>query len=649
VHDICGAILSYQKIYDNGTKSCLKGHSMKGGFYSIGLNEMNSPDDFNEILICEGLATGCSLYLAMQIPTIITFGNGNFKDVIRKIKGVFPRHKIMLCGDVSYEGSAARLKTVEAAMTFECYLCFPKSVDKLRCGYDFNDLHQQYGLEEVARQLREAFKIPPLLSQFSIVLLEDCIDEDDICHKKYKVTIDEKETIKYIKASDFADRKRIIGILKGWSIYCDRDQLRELILLLDTPAPLVTHIMNNECGWRETSEFYLPPLDKLCKNTDYKDFVRRGSLDDFKRRIYPLAKKNPLITFILAYAFLAPFLKKNKILNFGLHLYGESSIGKTSLLNMAASIWGAPVEKWNGTAIGLEDVAYRYKDTLLCLDEIHQMKNSQLPQVIYMLGNGGGRIRMQSKEIFKSRDPFYINFLSSGESSIQERLKEDFTGGQAVRVIDINCQRNCGIFDHSVDPLQDIGNLNDLSFCNQNYPIDRLLKNFNQAHSFFNSIVIENPYKNQLARIKNIFSLIEKAGRTAVKMECLPPLPITESVEKIFSSIPFKENISYEVELAKKRIYELLESAEAHFYGGEAFERVPYLIKGYKKNNYFYLTSTSLRNEVCKDIDYKSIRDRLIKQNIIEPSKIVRIGSTSKYAFKVNELWIDQYRVDENE
>jgi hypothetical protein len=648
VHDINGSVMSYQKIYDTGSKSSLKGHSMKGGFFSIGLHEKNSLDEFNEILICEGLATGCSLYLATSIPTIVTFGTGNFGEVIRKIKGVFPSHKIMVCGDFHEEGSDAQKKTIEAASTYECYICFPYAAFGIPSGFDFNDLHQKHGLEEVAFQIKEAFKIPPLLSKFPITLLEDCIDEDDICHKKYKITINGKESIKYIKASDFSDRKKIIGIIKGWAIYCDPDQLKELISLLDAPAPVITHLMNNECGWRENGEFYLPPLNKVCKQDHYKDFVRRGSLNDFKERIEPIAQKNPLITFILAYAFLPPFLKQNKIQNFGIHLYGESSIGKTSLLNLAASVWGAPVEKWNGTVIGFEDLAYRYKDTLFCLDEIHQIRNDELSKIIYTLGNGGGRIRFKSKEIFKSKELFYINFLSSGESSIEERLKKEFTGGQAVRVIDISCHRNFGIFDHSLHLMRDVTTLHEIAKRNQNYPLDWLLQNFKEANAYFNSIDIENTYENQMGRIKNSFSLIEKAGLTAVKYGCLPPLPITESVNKIFDSLPFKGKISYELELAKKRIYELLETGESHFYGGEAFERIPYLIKGYKKNGCYYLTATTLRNEICKDINYKSVKHKLIKTlGVIESTEILRIGPTTKYAFKINPLWIEQYRNEE--
>ncbi len=652
IRDINGHILSYQKIYGKGErKHFLKDQPRKGGFFSIGLNSNMSPDSFDELLFCEGLSTGCTLFLATLIPTIVTFGASNLNEVIGNFRNLFPYHKFMVCGDddikLTQKGknNIGRDAALSAASYHECYIAFPEISDSL--GGDFNDLHQREGLEVVKQQILNAFNIPPQSSPFPIILLEDLLDEDQTGYKKYEVKIGNKKYIKYIKASDVEDTKKIKGILAGWFIDCEPHQFKELIPHIKKKTAFPTSIMNNECGWRENGDFYLPPLDKMCINEDYKNFERKGSLLEFKEQILPLAKKNPLLIFILSYSFLPPFLKKFNLPNFGIHLFGESSIGKTTLLNLCASLWGSPVEQWNGTPIGFEELAYRYKDTLLCLDEIHQIKNSQLPDIIYSLGNGGGRIRFKSREKFKSRKLFKINFLSSGESSIQERLKSEFTGGQGVRIIDIDCHRSHGIFDVSDNPRKDIMKLNKIIETHKNNPIHHLINNFDNAEKYFNLNEIENDFNKQMGRIKELFILIEKAGITAVKLGCLPSLDISGSVQTIFSSLKLEENSSYEIEIAKRRLYELLETGEAHFYKGDQFERIPYHIKGYIKNEDIYITSTVLKNEICKDINFKSVKDFLIKDHILDEAGAIKIGNKAKWAYRVNDLWIEQYQTKE--
>lgn len=648
VHDINGILLSYQKIYDDGKKKFFTGYTVKGGHYVIGIGELKNSD---RIIFCEGLATGCSLFLSTKYPVIITFGISNLGRVVENYRKLFPKYSFLVAGD---KGNCEKT-AYNVAAQYECHIAIPDFKD-LSVGQkdnDFNDLHMRSSLAEVKQQVEEAFKKLPQQQDVPVILLEDCFDEEDHVHKRYRIKfIDDYKEI-WIRGGDFKDYKKIEGILCEHNLFFDKKQTSHIISMMRVIAPQKSRVMNNECGWRE-DDFYLPSLDRPCVNPTYKPFLRKGNLLDFKKDIFYLAQRNPLITFILSYAFLPLFLKDFHISNFGVHLYGAGSTGKTTLLNLAASIWGTQVEQWNGTLIGFEDLAYRNKDTLYCLDEINQMTNEDIYQILYILGNGGGRIRSQmkrnSKEVFETRPPFRINYLSTGESKLQDKLKDEFTGGHLVRVLEINCHRSLntgdnvqGIFDHSENSKNDSRRLIEISKKYKNIPIDHMLKNFNEAKNIFDNLSISNPHTGQLGRIKDSFIAIEKAGLTAKALGCIPDLPISKHVEKIFLNLDIKENSSHEIEVAKRRIYTLLIEGEAFFYGGGPFERIPYKIKGYKKDGAFYLTPPTLKDEVCDNINYKSTKEKLIKDNIIEDYKLYKVNNKVFQGYKVNELWFEQY------
>ena len=144
----------------------------------------------------------------------------------------------------------------------------------------------------------------------------------------------------------------------------------------------------------------------------------------------------------------------------GLHLRGGSSIGKSTALFVAGSVWGGSplngyVRQWRATDNGLEGVAVAHCDTLLCLDELSQIDARAAGAVAYMLANGAGKARASRSG--ESRAPMHWRslFLSSGEISLADKLAEDgrnisLAAGQQVRVIDIPADAGAGygLFEH---------------------------------------------------------------------------------------------------------------------------------------------------------------------------------------------------------
>lgn len=81
-----------------------------------------------------------------------------------------------------------------------------------------------------------------------------------------------------------------------------------------------------------------------------------------------------------------------------LHLFGQSSIGKTTLLS-AAAVWGGGeangrnryIRSWQATTVGVEAIASLHSDTLAVLDELHLCDPKVLDPVIYAFANSHGK------------------------------------------------------------------------------------------------------------------------------------------------------------------------------------------------------------------------------------------------------------------
>jgi putative DNA primase/helicase len=92
-------------------------------------------------------------------------------------------------------------------------------------------------------------------------------------------------------------------------------------------------------------------------------------------------------------AFASVLLRVCEIPNIGFHLLGNSSSGKTTCLNIAASVFGDAnyVVSWKTTDNALENTAFKRNDALLILDELSEMSSSKAGDVAYMLANGKGK------------------------------------------------------------------------------------------------------------------------------------------------------------------------------------------------------------------------------------------------------------------
>lgn len=186
-------------------------------------------------------------------------------------------------------------------------------------------------------------------------------------------------------------------------------------------------------------------------------FERRGVLASWIDGVAVYAPGNPLLTLTLSTAFAAPLRHRVPgVLNGGFHISGETSTGKTTVINAAASVWGSPekgkqVGTWRATGNGLEAAASMMNDNLMVLDEIGELSDpTELGNIIYFLGSGCGKGRMQKTTQARQRATFRLLFLSNGEMdkrSVLEAAKTKAQAGMDVRMVELAASRRYGAFD----------------------------------------------------------------------------------------------------------------------------------------------------------------------------------------------------------
>ncbi len=189
-------------------------------------------------------------------------------------------------------------------------------------------------------------------------------------------------------------------------------------------------------------------------------YEARGSLADWREGVGRLASGHALPVLAISAALAGPLLHLAGQEGGGVNFFGQSSRGKTTLLQMAASIWGrgaSPgfVRAWRATANGLEGAAASASDTALILDELGQVDARDAAAALYSLSNGAGKARAARDGSLRDPKSWRVIVLSTGELPTETKLLEDrgrrARAGQLVRMLDIPCERAFGVFDHAGD------------------------------------------------------------------------------------------------------------------------------------------------------------------------------------------------------
>jgi len=185
----------------------------------------------------------------------------------------------------------------------------------------------------------------------------------------------------------------------------------------------------------------------------HDEYSVAGTLDGWKNEIAARAIGNPLLVLSISCAFVGPLLMLCNAESGGAHLVGDSSTGKTTVIEVGSSVWGGKNYRrsWRATANGMEGAAALSNDLLLPLDEINEADPREVGITIYGFGNGVGKQRANRTGTARSVTRWRCFVLSSGERTIATVMSEvghKAKAGQAVRMLDIPSMRKYGAWDN---------------------------------------------------------------------------------------------------------------------------------------------------------------------------------------------------------
>jgi hypothetical protein len=234
------------------------------------------------------------------------------------------------------------------------------------------------------------------------------------------------------------------------SPHFDSIGLKKITLLLARGwSPVDGHLVfAHEFGTIKTD----PSVEVILKNDDLVLHGRQGTFEQWQQRVGNPAGKHQLMIVALSVAACGPLIKLMGASLFGVHFWGPTSKGKTTLLCTAASFYGDGdehgryIQPWTSTINSLEKRLELASDTLLPIDDLGAADPYPFFSALYRLFNGVGRGRLTSSAQLREQSTWATPVISTGEIRPQDKLEEirnrKQTGGQEVRMIALHVVRD---------------------------------------------------------------------------------------------------------------------------------------------------------------------------------------------------------------
>ncbi|HEJ9686793.1 DUF927 domain-containing protein [Proteus mirabilis] len=501
--DACGVITGAQTIKPNGDKRLLSDSSKSGSYYPI-----NEPVNVSTVIIAEGLATALTCHLIQpEAHTVAAIDAGNLIHVAKVMRVKYPESKIIIAGDNDIkpdQDNTGKLAAEKAAKAVNGVAVLPPTDDKA----DWDDYRLSHGIEaarqafngqvdQQAGEIVEANNVIHIDAKKKVRPHDDLAPFFDKRHgglyyierKQNNTTgeIDEKETWFSDEmatvgiGSDGKDSylviemkqegsnriiyeaipRRELGSPQGWgrlrsrgvNITTKRGQLDLLANYLQRKGKRDEWTITHTAGWHDGA--YVMPDGHIigtpsrpvafCGGTSaVAGYIVRGTAESWRKNVGNLMKGNQSMILGGLVALAAPLNSLSGGSSFGIHLFAQSSAGKTTTVEAASSIYGVPDElklTWDATKYGLTIEAASRNDGFMPIDEIGQGNDVRhVAGSAYSLFNGTGRIQGNKDGGNKAVLRWAIVALSTGEEDFETYLIRNGVtpkAGQLVRLVSV--------------------------------------------------------------------------------------------------------------------------------------------------------------------------------------------------------------------
>lgn len=221
--------------------------------------------------------------------------------------------------------------------------------------------------------------------------------------------------------------------------------LLKYINICEALAPAITEYRS--VGWickDDGCAFYGLESDEALHYIGEKDLSSRGESSDYieamNRLLYGRTGLEIALLTSLSSALVGLLSKHTPTESFLVHLYGMSSNGKTTALQLAASVWGNPamgkglLSSWNATDNAIFSKLNYNFGIVQCLDESSCLTR-QFSGLLYAFSQNTGKNRLSKSSQLQVEKKFCTSILSSGENSLLSASNQNL--GLRVRILEL--------------------------------------------------------------------------------------------------------------------------------------------------------------------------------------------------------------------
>ena len=426
-------------------------------------------------------------------------------------------------------------------------------------------------------------------------------------------------------------------------------------------------------GWVADTSFVLPDASfgtpEVVYSGGYRDYGF-GSAGNWKEQVGKCCSGNSRLIFAASTAFAAPLLAAVEMEGGGFHYVGTSSRGKSTCLEVAASVYGSAahyLQNWDTTKNSLEQVAEAHNDCLMVIDELGSVDGAVVGPTLYMIANGHGKGRSH-----QTKRRWRVLFLTSGEVTLAEHMAEagkTTKMGQEVRLLNITPPPGAEGSDlldqswfentHSFgDPAEFADNLKAATRKHYGTPLTQWLSILAksratvvsecraQIESFTKRVLPPNA-TGEVSRAIRRFAIVAAAGEiaTAHKLTGWKKGESIVAAEKCFTAWMNYRRTFDPVAKNVDRVRAFIVEHEDRFelIGGESVDGRA----GYKKKSDYLILPDVFRDEVCAGSKPEEVAECLERAGYLNTSgknrlkKQERIGGELSYFYAVSDKLLE--------
>ena len=249
-------------------------------------------------------------------------------------------------------------------------------------------------------------------------------------------------------------------VKKGWKVSSDskaREHIKRFISAYETSKRV---LLIDSAGWH--GDIYVLPSGRTIGTVEGEKpllytpvenkFKTNGTLEDWQKTIGAWAVGNSRMMMAIN-ATLATFLLRyyGWAESFGVHFYGNSSRGKTTTIQAAASCCGSGsitngyISSWLSTVNGIEGSAAQHNDAPLFLDEMGKADAKVVESSAYVIAGGQSKARMKENATLQKSQAWRTIVISTGEQTFEKMLTNAGIrpkAGQLVRFLDVSAPKD---------------------------------------------------------------------------------------------------------------------------------------------------------------------------------------------------------------